>query len=445
MGEVPSDNELICFDSQQVVTAKSDTHSILAVDGANEDSEVEDDSKYLYENGFYKEIKSDNVVQRKLYDEALHTIETKELTIKTLEETIASCKKQFASLRLRFDTLEKQHKKEVDSKVVTEKVKSPLLFLEPKGVDVFRIKQKTKRKNQPLVSEDFTCNNTTCKTADMDLVKCYLCSNYVCEKCCGISVDKIKQVYDKCNSLYFICKECDTTKKTDKFITSIENIVVNNSNKIEEKLEALIEKKFNERLNNTEQNFNDNDAKNLWSEAVKKNLPSGILAVPDAMKIAIREERNSNKIEQTDSDRRKSNIIIHGADEVGATSEEIKLEDAKYVTNIFHTLGLKCTPNSVSRLGKENEKKQRPIKIKMRSVEDKENVMKNLKRLKGKEEEFGKISVREDYTTTQRDEIKYHIQRAEAKSETDPDNVWKIRGDPKNGFCLVPFTRKRIN
>ena len=83
----------------------------------------------------------------------------------------------------------------------------------------------------------------------------------------------------------------------------------------------------------------------------------------------------------------------------------------------------------------------RPLKIVMKSVDDKSKIMSNLRHLKGTEEEFGKLSVKDDYTNHEREEIKAWVQKAKAKSENDPDRVYKVRGDPKNGLRLVSFAR----
>ena len=49
----------------------------------------------------------------------------------------------------------------------------------------------------------------------------------------------------------------------------------------------------------------------------------------------------------------------------------------------------------------------------MKTIGDQEKVMKNLKRFNGSENEFGKISVKEDYTTNERDQIRRINVRAE--------------------------------
>ena len=78
----------------------------------------------------------------------------------------------------------------------------------------------------------------------------------------------------------------------------------------------------------------------------------------------------------------------------------------------------------------------------MKSKDDKNKVMSNLKELKGTEDEFGRISVKDDYTTNERDEIKALTEKARVKSSQDTNHIYKVRGDSKNGWRLVSFIRK---
>ena len=91
---------------------------------------------------------------------------------------------------------------------------------------------------------------------------------------------------------------------------------------------------------------------------------------------------------------------------------------------------------------KENEHRPRPIKIVMKSKEDKDNVMKNLGRLKGTERYFGKISVKDDYTTNEREQIRMLTQQAVKQTEESPDRSYKVRGNSKNGWHIMSFPKK---
>ena len=78
----------------------------------------------------------------------------------------------------------------------------------------------------------------------------------------------------------------------------------------------------------------------------------------------------------------------------------------------------------------------------MKTKNDKANVMKNLSKLKGTIKEFGKISVTDDYTQTEREQLKKWNDDAKAKSQKDDQYVYKVRGDPKNGLRLVRLSKK---
>ena len=136
------------------------------------------------------------------------------------------------------------------------------------------------------------------------------------------------------------------------------------------------------------------------------------------------------------------NIIIHGAEEVGDSPEEIKKEDAQYISEILNKIGSPVKPNIITRLGEKSIDKNRPIKIVLKCKADKDSVMKNLGRLKGTERFFGKISVKDDYTTQERENIRQLTDRAKMQSNENPDRIFKVRGDSKNGWKVVSFLRK---
>ena len=67
--------------------------------------------------------------------------------------------------------------------------------------------------------------------------------------------------------------------------------------------------------------------------------------------------------------------------------------------------------------------------------------MKNLGLLKGTEQEFGKISVTEDYTVLEREEIKKFSIKAKEQQKNDPTRIYKVRGDPKNGLRIISYKK----
>ena len=81
-----------------------------------------------------------------------------------------------------------------------------------------------------------------------------------------------------------------------------------------------------------------------------------------------------------------------------------------------------------TRLGKPNELKKRTLKVVMKTKQEKEDVLANLKLLKSTVEEFGKISVTDDYTSHEREQIKSWVKIAAEKSEEDSDKKQVMPG-----------------
>ena len=92
---------------------------------------------------------------------------------------------------------------------------------------------------------------------------------------------------------------------------------------------------------------------------------------------------------------RATNIIIHGVQEFLPENEDIN--DAEFINALFKTMGIDTRPESITRLGKPDPNKSRPIKLKMKSESDKDSFMARLPNLKNAEDRFNKISVTEDY------------------------------------------------
>ena len=121
----------------------------------------------------------------------------------------------------------------------------------------------------------------------------------------------------------------------------------------------------------------------------------------------------------------------------------MKKLDNGYVDDILKQLGVQVKPESVIRVGISNDSHSRPIKVTMKTKADKQKTMSRLNRLKGTEEEFGKISITEDYTKTERDMIKSWHTDAKKKSAEDDMYDYKVRGDPKNGLRIIRL-KKRV-
>ena len=169
---------------------------------------------------------------------------------------------------------------------------------------------------------------------------------------------------------------------------------------------------------------------------------SSVVSQSSDMKTAMRAARNEDKIEESEKQRRANNIILHGAEEIGDSPDDIKKADAGYIKEIFTKIGAKVAPTSITRLGAPREDGKRPIKLVMKSKEDKEMVMNNLGKLKNTERYFGKISLKDDYTSNEREQIRLLTTEAAKKQDENPERVFRVRGDSKNGWRIVSFPKK---
>ena len=107
-----------------------------------------------------------------------------------------------------------------------------------------------------------------------------------------------------------------------------------------------------------------------------------LLEVQTVIRQIMQEAKNDEKVEEREKERRSKNFIIHGAEEIGGRIEKIKEKDTEFIGTILGKIGIESQPENITRFGKPNEGKMRIMKIVMKSKNDKDIVMANLKRLK---------------------------------------------------------------
>ena len=331
-----------------------------------------------------------------------------------------------------------------------------------KSDEGFKIKSKSNRAKTN--DEELKCEFPSCLNTDEDsVIKCNSCGKWICETCSEAKISKLKPIMTSCSSIFFASKTCieastetgltignvatptkdsiavDSTAVSthSELITSLKAVLEDTVSQMENKLESMIDNKLKERL--PIETIEENGELSTVSRG--QSFASKVLKVPEQVRKIIEDSKNEEKVEENEQEKRARNIIIHGADEFGDSPEEIKREDTEYVIDILKHLGLSRRPESVIRLGNGTSRK-RPIKIIMKAKTDKEFVMKNLSKLKGTIEEFGKISVTDDYTQTEREKLKKWNEDAKAKSQSDNQYNYKVRGDPKNGLRLVRQSKK---
>ena len=209
-----------------------------------------------------------------------------------------------------------------------------------------------------------------------------------------------------------------TSHKFNNFATKID--LYSFTEMVEEKLEILVDKKFKELV----------DVKEFGIIAAKEERQS---EEPNLITKAPGDERNKEMMQKEESDRRMSNLVIHGICE-GVEKED----DKKFVKEIFTAVGVPYTAQSIKRLGIRKLGKARPIKLTMSSKKEKFDFTSKLPNLKYARDALRKISITDDHTLEERKEIGQWVKLAEERSKKENGNyVWKARGSPKQGMRLI--------
>ena len=79
----------------------------------------------------------------------------------------------------------------------------------------------------------------------------------------------------------------------------------------------------------------------------------------------------------------------------------------------------------------------------MKTECEKDSLLSRLPNLKNADDQFKKISVTDDYTIEEREEIKTWVEKAKEKTLNEDGNfIWKARGTPKNGMRLAKIARR---
>ena len=338
--------------------------------------------------------------------------------------------------------------------------------------DVIRLKPKGKKGSHKDLSL-FKCEFIGCESINVDTVKCNMCHKWVCEDCNGVSAAKLKSITEKCKSVYFLCKICDdnrhefhdnsvglsvevmnngeermdpATGNINQIMKSFQEMFEKQITVMESKFKAVIENKLDEKMT-TMSALTEDQKEQVQNEIPAKARPrsySSALNGTEDFRLIMQEAKNQEIIEEREKVRREKNFIVHGLEEIGEQIDSIKNNDENTIAKILEVVGVERQMENCTRLGKQEQNKNRTLKVVMKTKQDKESVLQNLRKLKGTAEVFGKISVTDDFTKNEREQIRRYVKDAEAKSAEDPDNMYRVRGDPKNGLRLVPFPRVKV-
>ena len=103
-----------------------------------------------------------------------------------------------------------------------------------------------------------------------------------------------------------------------------------------------------------------------YSSALTKNIEKQIIGN------VITAAKNTEKVQETERQRREKNIVIHGAKPNTGESDE------QFIKNFLGTIGVSKKPSSISRLGQASDERIQPLKLTMETYECKIQIMRRL-------------------------------------------------------------------
>ena len=237
-------------------------------------------------------------------------------------------------------------------------------------------------------------------------------------------------------------------------ITKLEDTMKTKLDQIGTSLKEFLLKELHENNKEIDEKMNIVMAQNrTYVESVQNTQPSGngeTVFNPktntDFRSIMI-ETRNEELAEESEKKLRSPNQILHGVNEASNNdTSEAKKADEDFLNLFIGALETTLTTfKSVSRIGKSDPTRKRPIKVVMHNEEEKNKIMANLRNLKD-QVAFKGLSVTDDYTVTERKMIKEWTDKVKEnndKESPDSNYIWRVRGTPKNGLRLKKFLKQR--
>jgi hypothetical protein len=196
----------------------------------------------------------------------------------------------------------------------------------------------------------------------------------------------------------------------------------------------------NENSKNEENTKIDGDAQqNGWKKVTGKTPKAMKTIMMEALKEQEEEkkkEEKQEKEEQDDCARRSTNLLVFRAPVSKKPERKAQTdEDQKLMQDLCEKLGLQQDEvKEVTRLGKREADKNRPIRVVLQDTDSKKELFSNLKNLKSSEERLGSLIIGHDLTPRQRTERNAMIQ--EAKEKSDEEYICLVRSsgpqwDPK--------------
>ena len=175
----------------------------------------------------------------------------------------------------------------------------------------------------------------------------------------------------------------------------------------------------------------------ISNQASGSTLPKRTLDRPTPMKEIIKEAMEEQNKEDEEREKRVNNIIVFKAKGPDSDNRDVRTAaDQNFTEELLKEIGAEeVAIEGITRLGKREPSRTRPLRIRVRSVADKTLIMSRLKNLGDAPTHLKSVVVTHDLTPAQRNEKK--LLQSEA-TEKGNENFWFVvrsapgpRWDPK--------------
>jgi len=263
-----------------------------------------------------------------------------------------------------------------------------------------------------------SANSATDKSASQSCAKCTKCDSMIaedtralnCEKCglawkCSDCIGIRSSTYDDLtsdsgNELHWFCEPCYTAIRNplcDDKVTQVLQKLTQQMSRMEDKLDAKVDAAKVDSLEvmvrGLEARMNDGydgvikslEKSRFDVAAVLEQSKLDVSAVQGCVEGVLRDQSREEKMEEEEKEKRKTNVIIHGLQEPSASlSDDPREVDSALIQELMHKVS--CDDVSVThmtRLGSppDPDAKPRPVKLELPSVESRNKVLRNAKKL----------------------------------------------------------------
>lgn len=261
---------------------------------------------------------------------------------------------------------------------------------------------------------------------EAEILECQRCRDHYCIKCLNKSSAEY-EILSKSDTMWF-CVSC--REKVEK------NIITDR--KIEDRcneIMAMYELRVTKLENEMEQKCDEGKVREIMKEEITKLRA-------DPTNIEIRGKQNTTDMENpqlmstvlteiNERKRREVNIVVYGSKECKSQSTEERVKyDMDVVKKIFVVCEAKLEEGNIAkviRLGRyTSDKADRPILVAFDKIERKQELFKNIHKLR--ESTVSELRISNDLTKTEREMDKKLYE--EAKDKSQGEDTFKVRGPP---------------